>query len=127
VVVRIVSAGIVSNPMAIVMNMRRIRMTRSILEVPWLRCRRPMIWSRTLCRRRMPTAARMASSTSGMLLGPRRNRKDKYCRKQADNSLHGVLTVPLYSSMDSLVEKVGFTQILPSKHAPKLWAGPGLK
>ncbi len=82
-VMRIIAAGIVSDPMAVVMNVGRIGVVRSIREVPiWLYMRGPVIFSGPVSRRMSRSGSSMSASVGlcSMLLWPRGQRKNKYCR-----------------------------------------------
>jgi hypothetical protein len=88
-IVFIVGSGVMSNPVPIIMNMRSIRVTRSVLEVPiHLHFRRAMKWFGTVSWSRRRTST-VASAT--MLLRLCREQKNKHYCKQADNSLHETL------------------------------------
>jgi hypothetical protein len=89
-VVRVIRAPVVSNPMAIVVNVRSTGVARTIAEVPiGLHVWRAVIRFGTMRGRTgmIPASALMAAAP-GVLQSPRRERKNKHCRQQADNSLH---------------------------------------
>jgi hypothetical protein len=89
-VVRVTRAPFVSNPMAIVVNVRSAGVARTIAEVPIrLHVRRAVIRFGTMRgHSRMIPALMATAAASRMLQSPRWERKNKYCRQQADNSLH---------------------------------------
>src|SRR6266699_2573840 len=90
-VVRVTRAPIVSNPMAVLVDVRSTGVARTIAEVPIrLHVRHAVIRFGTMRwhRRMIPASGRMTAAASGVLKSPRWERKNKHCRQYADNSLH---------------------------------------
>ncbi len=83
VVVRVIRAPVVSNLMSVLVDVRSTGVARTIAEVPIrLQVRRAVIRFGTMRRHRrmISPSARMAAA-SGVLQGPRWERKNKHCRQ----------------------------------------------
>jgi hypothetical protein len=75
-IVRVVRASVVSNPLAVRMNVRSVGMSLGVAEVAMFcgrLCRGVMNWGRTVCRR--VSAAEVPAATAGSALCKYRNGK----------------------------------------------------